>query len=139
MGLSKNEPDRIVSKAAFPWISEEDMVVYKATARLRLEQEEKELTARRKRAWELARQAAKLLKENFGAKRVVVFGSLLHLNCFSKWSDVDIAAWGISAEDTFRAMGAVMDIGKDIEINLVDIDTCRTTLRAIIEREGKEV
>ncbi|HSV31820.1 MAG TPA: hypothetical protein VLH40_07355 [Atribacteraceae bacterium] len=115
------------------------MVVYKATARLRLEQEEKELTARRKRAWELARQAAKLLKENFGAKRVVVFGSLLHLNCFSKWSDVDIAAWGISAEDTFRAMGAVMDIGKDIEINLVDIDTCRTTLRAIIEREGKEV
>jgi|GEM_PF-207658 len=138
-GLSNNEPHRIVTKASFPWISEEDMAIYKAAARLRLEQEKKELAARRKRAWELARQAAKLLKENFGAKRVVVFGSLLHLNCFNKWSDVDIAAWGIGAEDTFRAMGAVMDIGKDIEINLVDIDTCRAALRAIIESEGKEV
>ena len=91
------------------------------------------------RAWELARQAAKLLKENYGATRVVVFGSLTHLNCFNKWSDVDIAAWGISPEDTFRAMGAMTDISKDIEINLVDIDTCRATLRAIIECEGKEV
>lgn len=28
---------------------------------------------------------------------------------------------------------------EDIEINLVDIDTCRATLRAIIEREGQEI
>jgi len=46
--------------------------------------------------------------------------------------------FGISAEDTFWAMGAVMDIDKDVEINLV-LDTCRATLRAIIEREGKDV
>lgn len=80
------------------------MAVYRATARRRLEQEEKELAVRRERPWETARRAAKLLKEDFGAQRVVVFGSLLRPKCFNKWSDVDIAAWGIGPEDTFRAM-----------------------------------
>jgi len=139
VNLLENEPYKIVTKAAFPGISEEDMAIYKATARLRQVQERKELMARRERAWEKVREAAKLLKENFGAKRVVAFGSLLHLNCFNKWSDVDIAAWGISSEDTFRAIGAVMDLSKDIEINLVDMNTCRATLRTIIECEGKDI
>ena len=54
MGLSENESYGTVTKASFPWISEEDMSVYKATAQLRLEHEKKELTARQERAWELA-------------------------------------------------------------------------------------
>jgi len=135
----KDERERIAAGASLPGISEEDMVVYKATARQRMAQDEKELLVRRKRAWETVRWAAKLLKEEFGAHRVVVFGSLLCSKCFNKWSDVDIAAWGISPTDTFRAMGAVMDLREDIEINLVDIETCRATLRAIIEREGQEI
>jgi predicted nucleotidyltransferase len=32
------------------------------------------------------------------AQRVVVFGSLLRPECFNKWFDVDIAAWGIRQE-----------------------------------------
>lgn len=28
---------------------------------------------------------------------------------------------------------------EDIEINMVDMDTCRATLRAIIEHEGQEI
>lgn len=115
------------------------MAVYKAAAWQRMAQDEKELLVRRKRAWQTARRAAKLLKEDFGAHRVVVFGSLLCPKCFNKWSDLDIAAWGISPKDTFRAMGAVMDLREDVEINMVDIETCRATLRAIIEREGQEI
>jgi predicted nucleotidyltransferase len=102
-------------------------------------QDEKELAVRRERAWETAHRAAKLLKDDFGAQRVVVFGSLLRPEYFNKWSDVDIAAWGIDTKDTFRAMGAVMDLGEAIEINLVDINTCRATLRVVIEREGQEI
>lgn len=104
MGVPKGELDRNATRASLPGISEEDMAVYRATARRRLEQEEKELAVRRERPWETARRAAKLLKEDFGAQRVVVFGSLLRPKCFNKWSDVDIAAWGIGPEDTFRAM-----------------------------------
>ncbi|MBI2266703.1 MAG: nucleotidyltransferase domain-containing protein [Armatimonadetes bacterium] len=139
MGVSKNELHPRATNASLPGISEEDMAAYRATARRRLEQEERELALRRKRAWETVRQAAKLLKEDFGAQRVVVFGSLLRPGCFNRWSDVDIAAWGIGKDDTFRAVGAVMDLGRNIEINLMDMDTCRATLRAIIEREGQEI
>jgi len=137
--VSKNELHRNAARASLPGISEEEMAVYRATAQRRLEQEEKRLAVRREKAWKTARRAAKLLKEDFGAQRVVVFGSLLRPECFNKWSDVDIAAWGIRPEDTFRAMGAVMDLSENIEINLVDMDTCRATLRAVIEREGQEI
>jgi len=136
---AKDELERIVPGSSLRGISEEDMAVYRATAWRRLEQDERALAVRRERAWETARRAAKLLKEDFGAQRVVVFGSLLCPKCFNQWSDVDVAAWGIRPEDTFRAMGAVMDLGEGIEINLVDIDTCLTALRVMIEREGQEL
>jgi len=139
VGVSRNELHRNTTKASLPKISEEDMAVYRATAQQRQEEDERDLLVKRERAWETARRAAKLLKEDFGAQRVVVFGSLLRSECFNKWSDVDIAAWGIRPEDTFRAMGAVMDLAEDIEINLVDMDACRPTLWTVIEREGQEI
>jgi predicted nucleotidyltransferase len=120
-------------------LTQEEMETYRAAARRRQEQEKQELTQREKRAWELSRRAATLLQEQFGAKRVTVFGSLVHKGCFSPWSDVDIAAWGIRPEDTFRAIGAVMDIDAEIELNLVDVDTCSASLLAVIEREGVEL
>lgn len=115
------------------------MAGYRATARRRQEREQQELARRQARAWEVARGAAKLLKEQFGATRVVVFGSLVHPGCFTPWSDVDIAAWGLSPKDTFRAIGAVMDLDADLAVNLVDVDTCRPALLASIEREGIEL
>lgn len=89
--------------------------------------------------WRAARKAAKLLRDEYHATRVVVFGSLLSEVCFTPWSDVDIAVWGLSPEQTFRAIGAVMDIDSSIEINLVDVNTCSPALVQSIEREGREM
>jgi predicted nucleotidyltransferase len=122
-----------------PPIIPDEMAVYQATARRRQEREHRALRLRQARAWELARRAAGLLKAQFGARRVVVFGSLVHAGCFTLWSDVDIAAWGLLPQDTFRAIGAVMDLDADIEVNLVDMGACRPTLLATIEREGVEL
>ncbi len=69
----------------------------------------------------------------------MVFGSLVREHGFTPWSDVDIAAWGISPKDTFRAIGAIMDLDTDIEMNLVDIGTCRPELLASIEQGGIEL
>lgn len=77
-----------------------------------------------------------MLKEHFGASRVVVFGSLAHGDCFTPWSDIDMAVWGLRPEDTLRALGAAMDMGTPIPVDLVDISTCRPALRAVIELEG---
>jgi len=120
-------------------LTPEEVATYQAAARLRHELEQRELTLKEKRAWELARRAAALLRERFGATRTMAFGSLVHKGCFTPWSDVDIAAWGIRPEDTFRAIGAVMDIDVEIEVNLVDVETCSASLLATIEREGVEL
>jgi predicted nucleotidyltransferase len=117
-------------------LTPDEIATYRAAARRRGEQEQRELARREKRAWVLARRAATLLREQFEAERVVVFGSLVHSGCFTPWSDVDIAAWGIHPHHTFRAMGMVMDIDAEIQLNLVDVGTCSISLLTTIEREG---
>lgn len=120
-------------------LTPEEVATYRRAARRRHEQELRELALREKRAWALARRAANLLREQFGADQVVVFGSLVHGGCFTPWSDVDIAAWGIHPQDTFRAIGRVMDMDAEIELNLLDAGTCSTSLLATIEREGVDL
>lgn len=117
-------------------LTAEELATYRHTAQERWQAEQQEVARRRLRAWRVARRAASLLKKEFGATRVVVFGSLVHKDCFTAWSDVDLAAWGIRPQDTFRAIGAILGLGKDIEINLVDVESCRPSLLATIEREG---
>ncbi len=86
-----------------------------------------------------ARKAGKVLREQYYARRVAVFGSLLHETCFTEWSDLDIAAWGIPADQTFRAIGTVMDLDSSFEINLVDVNTCSPSLLQTIEEEAVDL
>jgi len=117
-------------------LTEKDLVQYRLAARARHEQEQEQLERLREHAWQMAREATKLLKRKFGAERVVVFGSLTHRECFTPWSDLDIAAWGIPAGKTFQAMGEVMELGSKIEVNLVDMAICKPRLKKFIEEEG---
>ncbi|GFP20612.1 hypothetical protein HKBW3S03_02115 [Candidatus Hakubella thermalkaliphila] len=117
-------------------LTAQELAEYRRGARARQEQEQRNLARRRERAWVLARRVATLLREQYGVTRVVVFGSLAQKGRFTRWSDVDIAAWGIRPEDTFQAMGAVMDLDSEIQVNLLDVETCRPSLLAAIEREG---
>ncbi len=117
-------------------ISADDMALYRAGAKRRQQAEQQALVEREQRAWTLARQAADALRQQFAVSKVVVFGSLVHPGCFTRWSDVDIAAWGLKPHETFRAIGVAMDISSEIPINLVDITACRASIREVIEREG---
>jgi predicted nucleotidyltransferase len=120
-------------------LTPEEIAAYRRAARLRWERQKQELLRRRERAWHLVRRVAEFLRGQFGATRVVLFGSLVHAGCFTPWSDVDVAAWGIRPEDTFRAIGAVMDLEQEIKVDLVDVTACRPSLLAVIEQEGVEV
>jgi len=117
-------------------LTPEKLAVYRATAQRRREQERSELDHRRQQAWTAARQAAELLKTQFKATRVVVFGSLARESGFTRWSDVDVAAWGIGPKDTFRAIGAILDLNTEVEVNLVDVNTCRSSLLEVIQKDG---
>ena len=76
-------------------LTKEEIAVYRTAARRRSELEQQEVARREERAWELARYAAAVLRRQFGATRILAFGSLVHAGCFTAWSDIDIAAWGI--------------------------------------------
>jgi uncharacterized protein len=118
-------------------ISAEEMATYREGARRRQQADRQALVARERLAWELARRAAALLRDELHADRVVVFGSLVHPGCFTGWSDVDIAASGIDPRDTLRAMEMVHDLSDEIPVNLVDLGACKATLRAVIDRAGQ--
>jgi predicted nucleotidyltransferase len=120
-------------------LTPEKLATYRATAQRRRAQEKAQLDQHREQAWAAARQAAQLLKEEFNANRVVVFGSLARESGFTRWSDVDVAAWGLAPEDTFRAIGAVMDLPTEVPVNLVDVNTCRPALLSAIEQDGLDL
>jgi predicted nucleotidyltransferase len=117
-------------------VTPEEIKMYQAAARRYWQESQAERTQRQNRAWELARLAAQFLKEQFQATKVMVFGSLVRDDCFTLWSDLDIAAWGIAPHETLRAMEAVRDLDEGIDINLVDVGTCSPTLLTNIEQEG---
>ena len=94
---------------------------------------------RRQQAWRVAQQAARLLRDEYGASKVVVFGSLVHDTWFTPWSDIDLAAWGIPPERYYGAVAAVTGLSPAFQVDLVDPDACRTSLRATLEREGVEL
>lgn len=120
-------------------LSPDQLHQYRQTAKQRQLTRAARMKPRRDKGWELAHKAAKVLREQFHAQRVAVFGSLLHETHFTEWSDVDIAAWGIASEQTFRAIGAVMDLDPSFEINLVDVNTCTPALFRAIEEEGVDL
>jgi predicted nucleotidyltransferase len=121
------------------YLSSERVAQYRAYAQQRQELRAPKIKLRLESGWELARKAARILREKYQVKRVVVFGSLLREKCFTEWSDIDIAAWGIPPEQTFRAIGALMDLDSSIEINLVDINICPADLLKSIEEDGVDV
>jgi uncharacterized protein len=118
-------------------ISAEQMKAYRHTARQRWQAEQAQLARRHDRAWELARQAAEMLRRDFAVARVVVFGSLMYQDRFTEWSDVDLAAWGLDSTNWLKAIGAVQRLSDEIELNLADVGSCSPELLAAIEREGE--
>jgi predicted nucleotidyltransferase len=99
----------------------------------------KYLKERRAKAIELAKKASFLLRRRYGAKKVVIFGSLARTKTFSTWSDIDLAAWGIEPDKFFSAVAAVTGLSPDFKIDLVELDTCREAVRTSIEEHGIEI
>jgi predicted nucleotidyltransferase len=88
------------------------------------------------RAWGVAQAAAEVLRQEFGATRVVAFGSLARRDWFTPWSDIDLAAWGISPGAFYRAVAVVTGISPEFKLDLVAPEDCQPSLRHVIQREG---
>lgn len=96
-----------------------------------------ELVNRRRRARRIARKAAELLRAEFGATEVFLFGSLAVPGRFTPWSDIDLAARGILPDRYFEAVSVVIGLSAEFKIDLVDLDHCSPSLKEVIETDGK--
>jgi uncharacterized protein len=98
-------------------------------------------TARWEKAWELVPQLAALLREKFGATRVVVFGSLTNREWYNHWSDIDLAVWDIPPEKFYQAVDAMIDFSAEFEVDLVDPagGDCFPSVKQTIEQKGIDV
>jgi len=78
------------------------------------------------------------LKNRFGAKRVMLFGSLVR-DDFHRWSDIDLAIWGILPAMYYRAVAFASGFSATFKVDLVDAEDCSDSLRQHILREGVEL
>ena len=96
-----------------------------------------QMKERQRQGIEVACQCARVLKEEFGITRVVLFGSLLTPEEMHWRSDINLAVWGLPEEEIWKAGAAVDRVvaqsGYDFPpVNLVDVrDAKPHILRAI--------
>lgn len=94
---------------------------------------------RRRRLLRKARQASALLRSAYGARRVVLFGSLAHKAWLTTDSDLDLAVEGLPPRVYFRAWDEVERLVGEARVDLIDVAEASPSLRAAIEREGMEL
>ena len=92
-------------------------------------------------AWKIVPHLAAQLRTDFGASKVIVFGSLLNKSAYTRWSDIDLAACGILPAQFYQAIGCLNDMAEGFRVDLVDPSSAglRNSVRQRIAQFGIEV
>jgi len=117
-------------------ITAEQMAIYRAAARKRQQQKRDRLLQRHALGCQIAQQAANLLKQEFQAEKVVLFGSMRSAAAVHERSDVDLAVWGLQPQAYFRAVGRLQGLDPDVSIDLIEAESAPSRLLAEILAEG---
>lgn len=86
-----------------------------------------------------ARELAKMLKEQFGVRKVVLFGSLARTSWFTPGSDVDLAVQGLETREYWRAWKLAEDVIGDRLVDFVELESVSDSLKRAIDRYGMEL
>jgi predicted nucleotidyltransferase len=78
------------------------------------------------------------LKVRFCASRVMLFGSLAR-DDFHKWSDIDLAVWGVACSDYYRAVAFASGFSGVFKVDLVDARDCSDSFLQHILSEGVDL
>ncbi len=81
--------------------------------------------------------AKALLTERYGARRVILFGSLAR-GTLSERSDVDLAVEGLHPSAYFTAIADLTGL-LDTPVDLVELETASDSMRARLDLEGIEL
>jgi predicted nucleotidyltransferase len=83
----------------------------------------------------IARRVARLLVRRYGARRVVLCGSLARGD-FRRGSDIDLAVEGVPADRFFEASAAAAKTAGEFEVDVVPIELATRRYREWLSREG---
>ncbi|MBW1804165.1 MAG: nucleotidyltransferase domain-containing protein [Deltaproteobacteria bacterium] len=103
----------------------------------RFAQREAESLALAERARADLPEAVRILKK-YGAKRIVLFGSLCNPDRFHPGSDIDLAVEGIPSRDFNRAAADLM-MAMDYRMDLKPFEKLTPFFRAMIRKKGKTI
>ncbi|RUT08493.1 hypothetical protein DSM106972_016610 [Dulcicalothrix desertica PCC 7102] len=85
--------------------------------RFLLEQQDSE---RKAQWWELAHQAAKLLRSDFNIERIAVIGDLTNSKPLNYWSNITLFVWDIPKGQDYKIYEALSNLSKQPEIRVMD-------------------
>ncbi|MEM9976816.1 MAG: nucleotidyltransferase domain-containing protein [Cyanobacteria bacterium P01_D01_bin.2] len=115
------------------------MSVYRQSAQKRAAMKDHELQVRHRWALSIARRSARILKEEFQVRRVVLFGSMVAWQNTHGNSDLDLAVWGMSEDALYAATGKLLALDDRLKIDLVMAETVSPHVLDEIERTHLEL
>ena len=101
-------------------VDADKMYGYILAARKREQAKQESLKHLQGRGIEIAKQATRMLRQEFGATRVVLFGSMLQPKIHAD-SDIDLAVWNLTKSDYFQAVGKLQGLSEFL-IVLIEAD-----------------
>ena len=83
-----------------------------------------------------AKALANILKTEFGATKVALFGSMLCADDVRMGSDIDLAVWNLPIKKYIAALSRLTEMTKEFQIDLVRIEEAPPSLFAYISKDG---
>ena len=123
----------------FSTLAPADLERYRKALRSRVDVAQTQADLRFKKASEIASRTALVLKREFDVKKVVVFGSIVHPHLFHAHSDVDLAVWGLTGRQYYRAVGLLQSLDPEISVDLIAFEDATKSMQETILRDGNEL
>ncbi|RJQ44450.1 MAG: hypothetical protein C4538_10550 [Nitrospiraceae bacterium] len=93
----------------------------------------------RSEAIDRAGKVAILLKEKYGAKRVIIFGSSVRKAYMHEGSDIDLLVEGIKKEDFLHAGFDACTAAVPFDVDIIPIETAHAYIVEAAIRDGMEL
>jgi predicted nucleotidyltransferase len=84
----------------------------------------------------VAEAAAQILRRQFSAEKIVLFGSWLTPGLLRRQSDIDLAVWGLADQGYAQAVRAVSSLSSTVAIDLVQVESAQPSLQWVIAQRG---
>ncbi|MCM1984761.1 nucleotidyltransferase family protein [Lyngbya confervoides] len=119
-------------------LSHTELAQYRATAQRRQTAHAQQQVQRQRQGWQVARQAARVLKQEFGVQQVWLFGSMLEARRVRLELDIDLAVAGLADDRYLEAVAQLLDLSA-FAVDVVQMEHAKPRLREVIEQQGVEL